>query len=268
MLQQHLRAVEDKLLVTSRIPANSGHPLHQGTPRETFIKEFLQGHLSRRVEIGSGEIIDANSQPGEMRNQLDVVIYKPEYPRIEFGREIYAFLVESVVATIEVKSTITKDSLKTAVQVANRIKTLRKQNTGGAFTGYQPPSVLTYLIAYAGPSSIETVYGWLAEIHEDLGIELPVLQNSNRIKTINPSIDSIVILGLGSIFFDNAPVSFISDPVRSQVPNGHWVVIPSQNENLVQFFLHLTQAVSGSSMQSFNPVPYLQRMRASATLRP
>jgi len=45
MLKSHMDAVEEQLIATSKIPANSGHSLHKGTPREAFIKEFLQKHL-------------------------------------------------------------------------------------------------------------------------------------------------------------------------------------------------------------------------------
>ena len=69
-------AIENHLVSISQIPANSGHTLHRGTPREAFIKEYLEGHLSANVAIGTGEIIDATSQPRGTRNQFDIVIYK------------------------------------------------------------------------------------------------------------------------------------------------------------------------------------------------
>jgi len=96
-------AVENHLVQISRIPANAGHTLHRGTPREAFIKEFLENHLSANVAIGTGEIIDANSQPRAPRNQFDIVIYKNNYPKLDFGGGINGFMIESVVATIEVK---------------------------------------------------------------------------------------------------------------------------------------------------------------------
>ena len=75
MLKAHFDALEKVLLYKYKISANSGHTLHKGTPREAFIREFLQSHLSKRVAIGTGEIIDAQSQPNEARNQFDIVIY-------------------------------------------------------------------------------------------------------------------------------------------------------------------------------------------------
>src|SRR5882672_3148792 len=107
MLKSHLDAVERHLLQIAQIPANAGHMLHRGTPREAFIKEFLTGHLSARLAVGTGEVIDANSQPRQARNQFDIVIYKSDYPRIDLGGGINVFLAESVVATIEVKSVLT-----------------------------------------------------------------------------------------------------------------------------------------------------------------
>jgi hypothetical protein len=44
MLKSHMDAKEAALLAISKIPANSDHPLHKGTPREAFVKEFLIGH--------------------------------------------------------------------------------------------------------------------------------------------------------------------------------------------------------------------------------
>ena len=85
MLKSHIDAMENHLLAISQVPEHSGHSLHKGTPREAFIKEFLVGHLGEHVAIGTGEIIDANSTPGESRNQIDIVIYKRSYPKLDFG---------------------------------------------------------------------------------------------------------------------------------------------------------------------------------------
>src|SRR5947209_3872606 len=140
LLQSHFAAIENHLLAQSKIPANAGHSLHKGTPRENFIKEFLEGHLSEYAAVGTGEIIDANSQPKERRNQIDIVIYRRDYPKIRFGKDIHAFLAESVIATIEVKSLLTKEELEGAMSVARTIKSLRR-NLMPSILGfaYQPP---------------------------------------------------------------------------------------------------------------------------------
>ena len=98
MLKSHMDAVESALVVISKIPDNSGHSLHKGTPREAFIREFLQSHLPENMAFGTGEIIDANSKPGQQRNQFDIVIYRKSYPKLDFGGGVNGFLIESVIA--------------------------------------------------------------------------------------------------------------------------------------------------------------------------
>jgi len=60
MLKSHMDAKENALVAISQIPENSGHSLHRGTPREAFIREFLEAHLPENVAIGAGEIIDCS----------------------------------------------------------------------------------------------------------------------------------------------------------------------------------------------------------------
>jgi hypothetical protein len=259
MLKTHLEAVEKQILVTSRIPANSGHSLHKGTPRESFIENFLTSHLSRRVDIGKGEIIDADSKPGEHRNQLDIVLYKPEYPRIDFGGSITGFLVESVVAVIEVKSVLTKEELEKAIKAAVAVKQLKRNVVQSISYGYQPPAISYYVIAYDGPQNMSTVHGWLEPIHKTLGIELPNLDDpATRYGTASPTIDGIFVLGKGVVIFENHPLTLISEERRKQMPNGHWSIVEIETGSLLILFLHLTMAVSGLAVQWLDPHPYLK----------
>jgi len=144
MLKAHMDARENALVAISKIPANTGHSLHKGTPREAFIREFLTSHLPESVAIGSGEIIDASSVPRAKRNQFDIVIYKKNYPKLDFGGGIGGFLIESVVATVEVKSTITEQELEPAVLAARNAKSLVPNVTTSFSAGWTPPKVLNY----------------------------------------------------------------------------------------------------------------------------
>lgn len=159
MLKSHMDAQEDTLFAKSKIPASSGHGQHKGTPREIFIREYLQSHLPENVAIGTGEIIDANSQPGEQRSQFDIVIYRRNYPKLDFGGEISGFLIESVVATIEVKSTLTRPGMEQAIRAARSAKQLMPNNTMVMSAGYVPPKVLNYVVAYDGPAKTKRPTG-------------------------------------------------------------------------------------------------------------
>lgn len=259
MLKSHINAVENHLLAISRIPANTGHSLHKGTPREAFIKEFLTSHLSERVAIGSGEIIAAESKPNQARNQIDIVIYNRDYPKLDFGGGIRGFLAESVVATIEVKSTLDKAAIEQSVRTAATVKGLARNIVQAFSAGYQPPSILSYVVAYDGPAKMDTAYNWILSAHASQGIVSPNLPvtSDQRVQMPSPSIDAVFVLGKGFVNYDNAPVGFINDQIRAQNPDIKWFIADSPDGNLLMLFLFMTQAVSGVSGSWLNPLPYL-----------
>jgi hypothetical protein len=260
MLKSHIDAVEGVILETSKIPANTGHSLHKGTPRETFIRKFLQEHLSERVAVGTGEIIDANSKPGEKRNQIDIVIYKRDYPRLSFGADINGFLAESVVATIEVKSLLDQEELRKASRAAKAVKCLARNINALMSAGYQPPSILSYVVAYDGPASMETVYGWLPDINAAEGIVYPNLPLSalERQRIASPSLDAVFLLGRGFMYFGNAPAGFLYDEHLKDNPAGKWVIADITRGGLLFLFLSLSLAVSGMTASVLNPLPYVK----------
>ncbi len=259
MLKKHMDALEDALLSVSKIPASSGHALHKGTPREAFIKEFLANHLSQRVALGTGEIIDANSRPGEQRNQIDIVIYKPDYPKLDFGGGVNGFLAESVVATIEVKSVLNKREFGDSVGAARNVKGLQRSLTQSFQAGYHPPGILSYIVAYDGPARMQTIHGWIQPAYETHGISCPAMGGTGeeRQQVASPAIDGVFVLGKGFLYFDNMPVGFVKDEIRADRPDIRWVVADSPNGNLLLLFLFLTIATSGISGSWLNPMPYV-----------
>jgi hypothetical protein len=262
MLQAHLKIVEENLLRASRIPANAGHPLHKGTPREAFIKDFLMNHLGERVGIGTGEIVDSKSLESEPRNQIDIVLYNRDYPKLNFGGGINAFLVESVIATLEVKSKLDKAGLSQSIEAAHRIKNMHKSIVYSTNEGYQPPNILNYVIAYDGPATMETVYKWLKSIHQAKNIERLHLgpSHAERILTPSPSIDGVFVLGKGFLQFDNTSLTFFHDLDRALHPDVQWWFADSSTNNLFLLFLFLTEAASGISGVWLNPLPYTDRL--------
>ena len=259
LLKSHLDAVETQLLATSQVPANSGHSLHKGTPREAFIKQFLEDHLSQEVSVGTGEIVDADSQAGVSRNQIDIVIYRRNYPRIYFGGGINAFLVESVAATIEVKSTLTQDELAKSIRAARNVKALKRSLVQSFQAGYHPPAVLSYVVAYDGPASMKTVHSWLGPIHATENILIPTLPISeqDRVAVASPTIDGIFVLGRGFVAFDNTPIGFLTEPIRRQHPTTRWTIGEADRGSLLWLFSLLTIGISGVRGAWLNPIPYL-----------
>lgn len=262
MLKSHIDQSERVLLAQSKIPANSGHPLHKGTPRESFIKIFLKNHLPSTIEIGSGEIIDSNSKPNEQRNQHDIVLYKKNYPKISFDENISGFFIESVISTIEIKSTLTKEELKKAILSAKNTKSKSSSLVTTFRAGYIPPKPLNYIVSYDGPKHMSTIISWIDDIYKDLNIEIKKIPLSpeERITFISESIDGIFILGKGFIYFNNVPGAYFNEAEfisSNQRILPHWIYSDGEDGNLLLLFLLLTSSTQNIDASWINTAPYL-----------
>jgi hypothetical protein len=266
MLKSHMDAIEDHLVAISKIPQNSGHSLHKGTPREAFIREFLEGHLPANVAIGTGEIIDSQSRPGQERNQFDIVVYRRSYPKLDFGGGISGFLIESVIATIEVKSQLTKSEFTNAAKAARNAKSLTPNVVISFHAGYIPPKVLNYIIAYDGPAHMQTVQEWVHPVYEANGIpetQLP-LDEKQRVDTPADAIDAVFVLNKGFLYFDNIPRGFSSQEHRKQNPTSKWIFADTPSGNLLLFFLFLQAATANIEGKWLNIAPYLSSFGVSS----
>jgi len=261
LLKRHIGLVERVLLARTKIASSAGHKVNIGTPREAFIHEFLEDHLSSRILIGAGEVIDHDSKPGDARSQLDIVLYSDEYPVISLGGGVSAFLAESVIATIEVKSKVDQAAIEQAARAAREVKRLKRSVTTVASAGYQPPGILSFLLAYDGSANMLTTFNLMAEAHHKLGIADPTMpgQLDQRMAIASPALDGIFVLGRGSILFDNSALGVnIPETVRAQGAPA-WLAIQQPDEGaLFNLFMILTVAVSGFALRQFHPGGYLK----------
>jgi len=258
MLKAHMNAVENHLLQISKIPANTGHTLHKGTPREAFIKEFLEQHLSANVAIGTGEIIDCNSVPRGSRNQFDIVIYKRTCPKLDFGGGISGFLVESVIATIEVKSLLDQAAIDQSVIAASNVKSLSPHINQIFKAGWAPIKPLSFVVAYDGPAQMTTAHGWIVNTHQNNSIPFPVWNQANRIQVPGTALDGVVVLGKGFIKLNNTPLT-INNPLNPAL--GIHIVSDSMDGNLLTFFLSLQEACNSVQAATLDPGPYLANVQ-------
>ncbi|MHA1973112.1 MAG: DUF6602 domain-containing protein [Candidatus Hodarchaeales archaeon] len=249
MLSTHLNYVEEYLQKIYDVQKSAGHPLHKGIPREFFIKEFIQSHLSELTGYGTGEIIDPNSKAGAMRNQVDIVIYKNNFPKINFGGGINGYFSESVISTIEVKSKLTKRKAFKAFDSISNVKALKRSFTGGSSFAYQPPGIFSFIVSYDGPKNLNTVYSWIEEYSNENTIEFSQMpeQFGSRMQLLSPLADLIIILGKGYIKFDNGPIKTIDDSFRKDNPDSKWIISNNKSGNLLLLFLTLTSLISSFS---------------------
>jgi hypothetical protein len=258
MLKAHMDAIENHLVSISQIPAGSGHTLHRGTPREAFIKEYLEGHLSSNVAIGTGEIIDSNSQPRGQRNQYDIVIYKKNYPKLDFGGGVNGFLIESVIATIEVKSILDQSAMDQSVGAAFNAKSLTPNIQRTFTSGWIAPKILNYVVAYSGPAQMSTAHNWILNSHRTLNIPLPTWTQQNKLQTPGSALDGVFLLQKGFITLDNTPLSLNNQQNPS---NGIHTISNSVDGNILMLFLNLQQACDSIEASKLNSLPYVSNAR-------
>lgn len=84
------------------------HGSMTGAAREFLVRRVLRSVLPPAVHIGSGKVIDAY---GGSSRQVDIVLYDARFPVFEVESGIGLYVIEGVIATIEVKSTITHNTL-------------------------------------------------------------------------------------------------------------------------------------------------------------
>jgi hypothetical protein len=102
------------------------HPGEVGRARENLLREFLASFCPRGFELGTGFVFDAN---GDISNQQDIVIFRNSYYPIFNVGGLQNFPVESVVAVLEVKSSLGTRELNNALDCIGSVKKLDR--TGG-----------------------------------------------------------------------------------------------------------------------------------------
>ena len=226
MLEAHTNALEKVLLAQSKAAQNAGHPNLRGGPREWFIRDFLENHLPSNLEIGQGEIIDENTKPDptqeKYRNQVDIVIYRRDLPKIYYSKDNIAFFVEGVVATIESKSQLTKTELKKACSACKNHRNLERTDPIHAL-GTPPDSILSYVVAYDGPKRIKTVANWLPTLSNELNASKDEL------------VDMIIVLGKGVVWNIQ---KFPAIPTTNIPQDANWAYIQQKERNLFLLFTH------------------------------
>lgn len=224
MIEAHLNAVEQVLIAQSKAAQNAGHPNLRGGPREWFVRDFLEGHVPGTLEVGQGELIDADSQPappkGGYRPQVDVVLYRRDLPKISYSTGNAAYLSEGVMATVETKSELTRDGLIRVCKVAREHGQLKRSYIPG--TGTQVP-IKNYLLVYKR-TDMKKVAAWLPEISANLTVGSAQM------------VDMIVILGAGVVWrIDDFPAM----PVEKGTPNHEWAFLSQKTNNLFLMFMHM-----------------------------
>jgi hypothetical protein len=123
-----LRALARDTLEQLRLATEIEHPGESGRAREQILTEFIRRLIPSSFGVSTGFVVDA---VGGKSRQMDVVVYRTDYaPVLEIGG-VKHFLVESVVAVLEVKAAInTEARLAQALDNIASVKALDRTNRG------------------------------------------------------------------------------------------------------------------------------------------
>lgn len=156
----------------------------EGSLVEAIVVDFLDRYLPKKLSVGRGYVMNSE---GKTSLQQDIVIFNAEdYVPLKNTQGVQFYTIESVYATVEVKSTFTKPTLKKANKNTNSIKYLsgtaiRIDATSGEIEDISQYGsvVFSSIFAFRSVSKLQTC-----------------MQN---VETESSSVDSVVILNKGLI---------------------------------------------------------------------
>lgn len=123
-----LESMNREVLNQLDLAGSIGHPGENGRAREQIVAAYLRRIVPASFGIDTGFVFDAR---GDISRQVDLVIYRTTYhPVFEIGG-VKHFQVESVVAVIENKASITsRATLTSALENIASVKSLDRTNGG------------------------------------------------------------------------------------------------------------------------------------------
>ena len=98
------------------------HALTKGEEREKTVASFFEKRLPSKYSVASGQVVDAQEH---WSSQLDVMIFDSSRNFPIVGKTSLILPAEALLVAVEVKSTLTRDELKSASLAANNLKSLR-----------------------------------------------------------------------------------------------------------------------------------------------
>jgi hypothetical protein len=223
MFFQHCRFAENELEAKARKAGVFDHPDNIGAARECFVKEFLKDNLPAKTQLWTGEIIDhtMNYEDKHRRKQVDVAIARDDVPAFRIGGDKYLMPCEAVLATVEVKSRLSKEHFFAALDAIQHWRKLHRLPALGFRTFYPniPDRILNYIFAFDGPTA-ETLSKYMEEYARTRGVSPLVL------------FDLCIVLRRFSIAPNNKSLF-------REFPSGAYICLERQQDNLACFLAAL-----------------------------
>ncbi|MBQ6289279.1 MAG: hypothetical protein IJK71_08540 [Clostridia bacterium] len=235
MLDELFSAISQKMRVDfEKVTKQILHNGERGTARETILQEYLETYIPKKYAFAKGMIINAMN---ECSKQIDIIIHDSIITPYLFDIGTTMIPIETVYATIEVKSRLTKDELEKAIKNIESVRKLQKRTINGI--SY---STAGYIFAYDSDSSLETIYKNYIELSKDI--------------PISHQVSCICVLGKGLIL----PVMKDGLLTISTFPgeNTLYAIFNDPENSLLMFYLLLFHTLNEIQVYPPNMIEYAQ----------
>jgi hypothetical protein len=248
MFQEHCRRMERVLESQAMAAGIFDHPDNIGGARELLVSQFLKNNLPPHLRLWTGEIIDHTVTPAnqERRHQVDLAVARDDVPVFLVDENGPALMpCEAVLATIEVKSRLTKQHAFGAFKAIQAWRGMDRTPFVGISSGNTPRDrIVNYIFAFAGPT-IQTLIAYMQEFSQVNGVPLGSL------------FDVCVVLKQNIIFVNDGVL------IQEQGEHSHlW--LDQEQDNLFMFMISLFRCASGF----VSTPPNLERYFGTRRLQP
>jgi len=162
------------------------NPVDIGKQLESIVRRFFTTHLPGRFAVTSGYLLNSY---GNVSKQQDVIIHDTLEASNLAATDEYAVLpIEAVYATIEIKTTLSKQSMTEGLANAASVKNLHG----------------TALLVHRETGEVEEVKEYGAKVYTALfafDADTTLITASDNLLTSEATFDHICILGKGNIFW-------------------------------------------------------------------
>lgn len=129
------------------------HNATTGSVREQILRDFLSLHLPELVSVVSGQIFDYENN---FSRQQDVVLVLKSMPRLPFANGTDLIYQEGVVATIEIKTSLSSAVISSIgeniASVRNLVSSSLTNSAMGVTHKWPSTRILTAIVTYGGAS--------------------------------------------------------------------------------------------------------------------
>lgn len=237
MIVDSLKAAAKKMMidfedVTSKIE----HKGERGNSREELLLTYLRGYFPNKYQISKGSIIDIN---GTQSKQQDFIIYDAFNSPILMNMDSTKIIpIESVYATIEIKSSLNKATLLESIKNVKSVRTLPKHT----LNQFMSPTA-GFIFAFTSDTSLETLVDNLYEFNKDVHFMEQV--------SVICVLDKGLIVNIGINGLDSIHLL----PSENTVPA---IIQNTVEHNLLFFYLFIMQFLNSVIASPPNLIKYLE----------